>query len=114
MGGLGLAASANLGDCQLLVEPVHGSAPDLVGTGAANPVATLRSLALLLGHLGRAAPAARLERAIDESLRSGPRTPDLGGNARTGEVIAAICAEIEASGARHESIRSRLESESGR
>ncbi len=114
VGGLGLAASANVGDRHLLVEPVHGSAPDLVGTGAANPVATLRSLALLLGHLGRAAEADRLERAIDGSLRSGPRTPDLGGNARTGEVIGAICAEIASSGGRRESIRSRLESESGR
>ena len=84
VGGLGLAASANVGDRHLLVEPVHGSAPDLVGTGAANPVATLRSLALLLGHL-RPRRRGRPARARDRrSLRSGPRTPDLGGNARTG------------------------------
>ncbi len=113
VGGLGLAASANVGDRHLLVEPVHGSAPDLAGTGAANPVATLRSLALLLGHRGLTAPAGRLERAIDESLRSGPRTPDLGGNARTDEVIGAICAEIASSGEGRESIRSRFESETG-
>jgi homoisocitrate dehydrogenase len=113
VGGLGLAASANVGDRHLLVEPVHGSAPDLAGKGAANPVATLRSLALLLAHRGRAEEATRLEGAIDGSLRRGPRTPDLGGRATTGEVIAAICAEIQASGGRLESIRSRFESGSG-
>ena len=110
VGGLGLAASANVGDGHLLVEPVHGSAPDLVGKGAANPVATLRSLALLLAHRRRAEEAARLEATIDESLRRGPRTPDLGGRATTTEVIAAIAAQIETSGERRESIRSRFES----
>ena len=96
VGGLGLAASANVGDRHLLVEPVHGSAPDLVGKGTANPVATLSSLALLLGHRGRAEEASRLERAIDGCLRSGPRTADLGGRATTTEVIDAICAELRA------------------
>ena len=72
VGGLGLAASANVGDRHLLVEPVHGSAPDLVGKGIANPIATLRSLALLLAHRGRSEEAARLERAIDGCLRRGP------------------------------------------
>jgi homoisocitrate dehydrogenase len=95
VGGLGLAASANIGVDHLLVEPVHGSAPELAGKGIANPVATLRALALLLAHRGRAAQADRLERAIDASLRSGPRTPDLGGAATTAEVIEAVCAEIE-------------------
>jgi len=93
VGGLGLAASANAGDRHLLVEPVHGSAPDLAGRGVANPTATLRALALLLAHRGRAAEAERLERAIDGCLRSGPRTPDLGGAATTAEVIAAVCTE---------------------
>ncbi|HVR30567.1 MAG TPA: isocitrate/isopropylmalate dehydrogenase family protein [Thermoanaerobaculia bacterium] len=94
VGGLGLAASANVGDRPLLVEPVHGSAPDLAGKGMANPIATLRALALLLAHGGRDAEAERLERALDEALRSGPRTPDLGGTATTAEVLAAVCAEL--------------------
>ena len=99
VGGLGLAASANVGDRHLLVEPVHGSAPDLVGRGIANPIATLRSLALLLAHRGRSEEAARLERAIDGCLRSGPRSPDLGGKATTLEVVDAICAELRATAA---------------
>jgi homoisocitrate dehydrogenase len=94
VGGMGLAASANVGERHLLVEPVHGSAPDLAGRGTANPVATLRALALLLAHRERAAASERLERAIDGCLRSGPRTPDLGGTATTAEVIAAIGAEL--------------------
>jgi homoisocitrate dehydrogenase len=94
VGGLGLAASANVGDRHLLVEPVHGSAPDLAGRGVANPVATLRTLALLLAHRGARGEAERLERAVDECLRSGPRTRDLGGRATTAEVLAAVCAEL--------------------
>ena len=99
VGGLGLAASANVGDRHLLVEPVHGSAPDLVGKGTANPVATLRSLALLLAHRGHPVDGARLERAIDGCLRSGPRTADLGGKASTAEVIAAILDELRTTAA---------------
>jgi homoisocitrate dehydrogenase len=106
VGGLGLAASANVGERHVLVEPVHGSAPDLAGRGVANPVATLRALALLLRHRERGAEAERLERAIDAGLRSGPRTPDLGGSATTAEVIAAVCAELESSAGRREGIRS--------
>jgi homoisocitrate dehydrogenase len=98
VGGLGLAASANIGVAHLLVEPVHGSAPDLAGKGIANPIATLGSIALLLAHRGRDAEAARLDRALDQCLRSGPRTPDLRGRATTTEVIAAVCAEVRFSG----------------
>jgi homoisocitrate dehydrogenase len=94
VGGLGLAASANLGERHLLVEPVHGSAPDLAGRGIANPVATLRALALLLAHRERTAEAQRLDGAIDGCLRSGPRTPDLGGTATTAEVIGAVSEEL--------------------
>lgn len=94
VGGLGLVASANLGDERILVEPVHGSAPDIAGRGIANPVATLRALVLLLEHRDEPRAAARLAQAIDGCLRSGPRTPDLGGSARTGEVLAAVVAEI--------------------
>jgi homoisocitrate dehydrogenase len=110
VGGLGLAASANVGDRHLLVEPVHGSAPDLVGKKAANPVATLRSLALLLAHRRHAERAERLDAAIDRCLRWGPRTPDLGGSATTTEVLGAVCAEIASCGGAPESVRSRVES----
>jgi isocitrate/isopropylmalate dehydrogenase len=83
-GGLGLAASASLGDgAPGLFEPVHGSAPDIAGKGIANPSAMLRSVALLLAHgLGRHDEARALEHAVDEALRATP-TPDVGGDATT-------------------------------
>jgi len=90
-GGLGLAPSASLGDAGPgLFEPVHGSAPDVAGAGIANPVATLRSVALLLEHgLGRTAEARRLDEAIDAALEE-TRTPDLGGSATTVELGDAV------------------------
>ena len=90
VGGLGVVPSANVGDDHLLVEPVHGSAPDIAGRGLANPIATLRSVVLLLSHLGESRSAARLEEAIEHSLVEGPRTPDIGGSATTREVGDAI------------------------
>jgi homoisocitrate dehydrogenase len=113
VGGLGLAASANVGERHLLVEPVHGSAPDLAGKGTANPTATLRALALLLGHRARPEEAARLERAVLGCLRSGPRTPDLGGSASTADVIAAVCAELALTRQPKERIRSVVEPSAG-
>jgi 3-isopropylmalate dehydrogenase len=90
-GGLGLAASASLGDDGPgIFEPVHGSAPDIAGTGAANPAAMLRSLALLLEHgLDRPDLAAALGDAVDATLESHP-TPDLGGTATTGSFGDAV------------------------
>jgi 3-isopropylmalate dehydrogenase len=90
-GGLGVAASASLGDeGPGLFEPVHGSAPQIAGQGIANPAAMLRSTALMLRHgLGRADEAEALGRAVDEGLRDAP-TPDLGGTATTramGDVV---------------------------
>lgn len=98
-GGLGLVASANVGECHALFEPVHGSAPDLVGRGSANPVATLRACAMLLKHLGLGDAGARVEAAIEHSLASGPRTPDLGGSASTEDVARAILASATREGA---------------
>jgi 3-isopropylmalate dehydrogenase len=90
-GGLGLAASASLGDGGPgIFEPVHGSAPDIAGRGTANPVAMLRSAALMLEHgLGRPEPARRLDAAVDDALAR-VLTPDLGGTATTAEVTAAV------------------------
>ena len=69
-GGLGTAASANLNPVSSpsLFEPVHGSAPDIAGTGTANPVAAVLSAALLLEHLGEAAAAAAVEAAAVAAL----------------------------------------------
>ncbi len=95
-GGLGLAASASLGDDGPgLFEPVHGSAPLIAGAGVANPAAMLRSLALLLVHgLDRPDDAAALESAVDEALLSA-RTPDLGGTSTTRDVGDAVLHALE-------------------
>jgi 3-isopropylmalate dehydrogenase len=97
-GGLGLAASASLGDeGPGLFEPVHGSAPQIAGQGIANPAAMLRSTALLLRHgLGRPGDADALERAVDEALAEAP-TPDLGGTASTKELGGAVLRALERS-----------------
>jgi 3-isopropylmalate dehydrogenase len=95
-GGLGLAASASLGDDGPgLFEPVHGSAPQIAGRGIANPAAMLRSVALMLAHgLGRPEDARALEAAVDETLAV-VRTPDLGGSATTREVGDAVLARMD-------------------
>ncbi len=100
-GGLGLAASASLGDSSPgIFEPVHGSAPDIAGTGAANPTAMLRSLALLLEHsLGEPELARSLSAAVTSAMETAP-TPDLGGTATTSElgsaVLRALASEVAA------------------
>jgi 3-isopropylmalate dehydrogenase len=90
-GGLGLASSASLGDANPgIFEPVHGSAPDIAGTGAANPTAMLRSLALLLEHsLGEPELARSLVEAVEKAMQIAP-TPDLGGTATTSELGSAV------------------------
>ncbi len=91
IGGLGIAASANLHPGRPgLFEPVHGSAPTLVGKGVANPMATALTGALMLGQLGCPAGAARLERAVERVAASGPLTPDLGGTGTTRDVAQAL------------------------
>ena len=70
-GGIGLAASANLNPDRTgpsLFEPVHGSAPDIAGTGTANPLAAIRSMAMLLEFLGEADAAARITKAVGSLL----------------------------------------------
>ncbi|MFD3442076.1 3-isopropylmalate dehydrogenase [Streptomyces sp. NPDC058685] len=70
-GGIGLAASGNInptGDFPSMFEPVHGSAPDIAGTGKADPTATILSVALLLRHLGFEPEAGRIEEAVSADL----------------------------------------------
>ena len=94
VGGLGVAASANLhpGRRGGLFEPVHGSAPPLAGKGVANPVAAVLTGALMVEQLGHLAAARDLKRAATQAVADGARTPDLGGRATTREVAAAIAA----------------------
>lgn len=93
-GGLGLVASANMGDAQALFEPVHGAAPDIAGQGTANPLAAITCVAMLLEWLDLRLPAARLRAAIAGVLRDGPYTPDLGGAANTFEVTESVLARL--------------------
>jgi len=92
VGGLGIAASANLhpGKRHALFEPVHGSAPALAGKGVANPVAAVLTGGLLFEHLGHPAAAAEVKRAVRKVLSSTVRPPDLGGSAGTKAVAKAL------------------------
>ena len=94
-GSIGLLPSASLGAAgdPCLFEPVHGSAPDIAGTGAANPLAMLLSAAMMLRH-GLSLPdeAAAVESAVDRALESGLRTADLGGSAKTAEATRSVLA----------------------
>ena len=104
-GGMGMAASANIGDEHMLFEPVHGSSPKHAGQNKVNPVAAISSVKLMFETLGKRKEdpmisicAEVLERAISEHMSSGGLvTYDLGGQASTtdvGESIATRCAKI--------------------
>ena len=94
VGGLGMLPSANIGKRAALFEPVHGSAPDIAGQNIANPVAAIRSAAMLLSHLGDPASAAAVEEAVCRVIGMGIRTRDLGGIAGTREFGAAVLREV--------------------
>ncbi len=95
-GSIGMLPSASLGgengaSGPGLFEPVHGSAPDIAGTGSANPLAMFLSAALMLRHgLRMEAQAAAVESAVDRALADGLRTPDLGGSASTREATQTV------------------------
>ncbi|EEQ85477.1 homoisocitrate dehydrogenase [Blastomyces dermatitidis] len=91
VGSLGLVPSANVSDNFAIGEPCHGSAPDIEGKGIANPIATLRSVALMLEFLGEEKAAAIIYKAVDANLDEGKfLSPDLGGKAKTDEVVADV------------------------
>lgn len=105
-GSLGLLPSASLGDDKRgaatgfgagLYEPIHGSAPDIAGKGIANPLGTIASAALLLRHsLGLETEAAAVEAAVDAVVACGPLPRDIGGDADTATVTAAVEAALNA------------------
>lgn len=98
VGGLGLAPGANIGDRAAVFEPVHGSAPELAGQGAANPVATILSAAMMLRHLSETERAVAIEHSVERVLREGRHlTRDLGGSATTQEMTDAIIAGLDKS-----------------
>jgi isocitrate dehydrogenase (NAD+) len=96
VGGLGVVPAANLGaDGVGVFEAVHGSAPDIAGRNAANPLALLLSGVLMLRHLGEVPMADRLMRAVTTVLAGTVRTRDIGGTASTSDFADAICRALE-------------------
>ena len=100
MGSLGMPASANINPERRypsMFEPVHGSAPDIMGKGIANPLATIWAGAMMLDFLGEAAAAQRMRVAVEKVTAAGNiLTPDLGGSAKTGDVTAAVLRALAA------------------
>ncbi|KAF8138253.1 hypothetical protein EV363DRAFT_1154773 [Boletus edulis] len=95
VGSLGLVPSVNAGDSFVMGEPVHGSAPDIAGKDIANPLAAIRSAALMLRQFGYGNGAARIESAVDDVIREGRYlTPDLGGKSSTSEVVSQVVKRI--------------------
>ncbi|XMA11717.1 hypothetical protein WAI453_004508 [Rhynchosporium graminicola] len=91
VGSLGLVPSANVGEGFAIGEPCHGSAPDIAGQNISNPIATLRSVALMLEFLKEEKAAAIIYQAVDANLTEGKYlSPDLGGKALTTEVVDDI------------------------
>jgi 3-isopropylmalate dehydrogenase len=99
-GSLGMLPSASIGDATGgnvfgMYEPSHGSAPDIAGTGAANPLATILSLSMMLRFsFGLTAESERIEHAVDRALSEGARTRDLGGTATSLEMTQAVISRL--------------------
>ena len=95
VGGLGVVPSGNIGDHAAMFEAVHGTAPDIVGKGLANPTALLMSSVMMLDHLGERSAARRIETALETVYRAGKHTTsDVGGRASTAEFTDALIAAL--------------------
>jgi isocitrate dehydrogenase (NAD+) len=94
MGGLGVAPGANYGVGCALFEAVHGSAPKYTGMNKVNPTALLLSATLMLEHLGELDARRDVEGALEETLKKGIKTYDLGGDATTSGFADAIASEL--------------------
>jgi tartrate dehydrogenase/decarboxylase/D-malate dehydrogenase len=92
-GAIGIAPSANLnpeGTFPSLFEPIHGSAPDIAGQGIANPSGAIWAAALMLEHAGHAQAGKKILAALEDTIESGTRTRDLGGDADTEGMTEAV------------------------
>ncbi|WP_420394540.1 isocitrate/isopropylmalate dehydrogenase family protein [Acuticoccus sp.] len=104
VGGMGYAPSADIGDTHAVFQPAHGSAPDIMGTGRANPTAAILSAGMMLAWLGDkhgldplVEAAALVEAAVDAAFADGSlRTCELGGSAGTRDVTDAVLAALAA------------------
>ncbi|MEP6896880.1 MAG: isocitrate/isopropylmalate family dehydrogenase, partial [Chloroflexota bacterium] len=95
VGGLGVAASGNIGATAAVFEPVHGSAPTIVGTGKANPIATFLATAMMLDYLNETESAEQLRKAVIECIANNESTPDLGGSLTTSQVTKKVKARMQ-------------------
>lgn len=96
VGGLGFACSGNIGKELAVFEPTHGSAPKYYGQKKVNPIATILAAKMMLEWLGETEKAAKIENAVAKVISEGKvRTYDMGGNAKTDEMAAAIAELID-------------------
>jgi isocitrate dehydrogenase (NAD+) len=99
VGGLGVVPSGNIGDVAALFEAVHGTAPDIVGKGIANPTAIVMSAAMMLNYLNEGDASRRILGALDKVYREGKHTTrDVGGTGTTQEFTRAVIEEMGAIG----------------
>jgi 3-isopropylmalate dehydrogenase len=101
VGGLGIAPSADIGDTHAVFQPCHGTAPDIMGQGKANPTAMILSAAMMLDwladkhdHQPAADAALRIERAVDRAYASGIRPMEYGGSDGTANIAKAVMAAL--------------------
>jgi 3-isopropylmalate dehydrogenase len=102
IGGMGMAPSADIGDKHAVFQPCHGTAPDIMGKGVANPTAMILSAALMLdwladrhGHTGAGQAARAIEAAVDRAFAAGLKPCELGGSAGTAAIAAAVLRELD-------------------
>ncbi|MDQ3375862.1 MAG: tartrate dehydrogenase [Actinomycetota bacterium] len=97
-GAIGIAPSANLnpeGTFPSLFEPIHGSAPDIAGQGVANPAGAIWAAALMLEHAGHPQTGKKILAALEDTIDSGTRTRDLGGEADTETMTDAVIQRLQ-------------------
>jgi 3-isopropylmalate dehydrogenase len=102
IGGLGIAPSADIGDKHAVFQPCHGTAPDIMGQGKANPTAMILSAAMMLDwladkhdHSPAAEAALRIERAVDKAYAGGIRPMEFGGRDGTAEISSAVLEALD-------------------
>ena len=96
IGGMGIAPSGNVNPetKRGLFEPVHGTAPDIAGRGAVNPIGAILSASMMVRHLGQGEVANAIEGAVESAIRAGECTRDLGGSLSTREVGDAVAKRL--------------------
>jgi 3-isopropylmalate dehydrogenase len=102
IGGMGMAPSADIGDAHAVFQPCHGTAPDIMGKGLANPTAMILSAAMMLdwlgerhSHRGAVEGGRRIEAAVDRAYAAGLKPCEFGGGDGTAAVTTAVMAALD-------------------